>query len=517
MVLELPILSLMLLVPALGAVVVYLLPRTDNSTRILATLFSLIPLGLSIPLVVGFLRPDMLTLATDPLTGRYRAYEEALWIPSINVFYRLGLDELSFSLVILTTILVPLALIFSWDESHRVREFYVMLLVMETTILGVFMALDFFLFFIFWELQLVPMYFLIAIWGGPRKRYAAIKFFLYTQAASLLVLLGVFVFYFYMGGGVEAFNMIAIIEKGPVPLGVVQELLFAALLVGFGTKLPMVPLHTWLPDAHVEAPTAGSVLLAGVLLKMGGYGLIRVNVQMLQQASTDLFWVFAVIGTISIIYGAMVCLAQDDLKRLIANSSISHMGIVMLGIGASLFAFSNGSPGQGRGVMAMGGAIFQMFAHGLISAALFMVAGSVGHRLGTRNISELGGVMNRMPILSGFIITAFLASLGLPGLVGFVAEFTVFLGTYEAFGLWVLLPILTVVLTAAYYLYAVQRAIHGPFNEKLGSLRDIAAYEVMPLGVLAALFALFGVFPTPLMDLFTDWTRVLFETMGGVP
>ncbi len=192
------------------------------------------------------------------------------------------------------------------------------------------------------------------------------------------------------------------------------------------------------------------------------------------------------------------------------------MGIVMLGIGAALFAFSNGSPGEFRGVMGMTGAIYQMFAHGLISAALFMVAGSVGHRLGTRNISELGGIMNRVPLLAGFIIISFLASLGLPGLVGFVAEFTVFLGTYEAFGLWVLVPVLTVVLTAAYYLFAVQRAVHGPFNEKLGTLKDIAGYEIVPLGVLAALFALFGVFPTPLMDLFSDWTRVLFESMAGV-
>ncbi len=515
--LQMPILSLMLLAPAVGAILAYIIPARVNTTRALAVAFSIVPLALSLVLLVGFLRPDLLVLQADPLTGRYKAYEEALWIPHINVFYRLGLDELSFSLVILTALLVPLALIFSWDESHRVREFYAMLLAMETTILGVFMSLDFFLFFVFWELQLVPMYFLIAIWGGPRKRYAAIKFFLYTQAASLLVLLGVLVFYFYMGAGAEAFNMIAIIERGPIPLGVVQQLLFVALLIGFGTKLPMVPLHTWLPDAHVEAPTAGSVLLAGVLLKMGGYGLIRVNVQMLPEASSTLFWVFAVLGTISIIYGALVCLAQDDLKRLIANSSISHMGIVMLGIGAALFAFGSAPAAEMKGAMAMSGAIFQMFAHGLISAALFMVAGSVGHRLGTRNISELGGIMNRVPLLSGFIITAFLASLGLPGLVGFVAEFTVFLGTYEAFGLWVLVPVLTVVLTAAYYLFAVQRAVHGPFNERLGSLRDIALYEIMPLAALAALFALFGIFPAPFMDLFNNWTRLFFESMGGVP
>jgi NADH-quinone oxidoreductase subunit M len=494
-----PILSLALFAPAVAAILVYLFARNGRAARWGALIASLVPLAVSVYLLIGFLRPDLIPLALDPIQGRYRAFEEAAWIPQINVFYRLGVDELSFSLVLLTSILVPLSMIFSWDEKKRVPEFYALLLLMETTMLGVFLSLDFFLFFLFWELQLVPMYFLIAIWGGPRRRYASIKFFLYTQAASLLVLLGIFVFYFYMGAGVDAFNMIAIIETGPIPIGVVQNLLFVALLIGFGTKLPMFPLHTWLPDAHVEAPTAGSVLLAGVLLKMGGYGLIRVNVQMIPEASTELFWVFAVVGTISILYGAIVSLAQDDLKRLVANSSISHMGLVMLGIGASMHAFNSGAPG----VMGISGAIFQL-------------AGSVLHRLGTRNISELGGIMNRMPLLAGFIITAFLASLGLPGLVGFVAEFTVFLGTYEAFGLWVLLPILTVVLTAAYYLYAVQRAVHGPFREELGEPRDITLYEVLPLAVLAVLFALFGIFPALLMDLFNTWTTSFFQAFGGV-
>ena len=282
MVLDIPILSIMLLTPAVGAVLVYFTGRNEETARTTALAISFIPLVLSVVLLLGFFPVTGVELRSFSPVGSpftYRAYESAPWFPNAAVTYTVGVDELSVPLVFLTTLLTTLALIINWDERHRVREFYAMFLFMETTILGVFISLDFFLFFLFWELGLVPMYFIIAVWGGPRKRYAALKFFLFTFAASIPVLIGIFAFFAYGG----TFNMVRLIELARtgalIPAGTVQNLLFVALLAGFGTKLPTWPLHTWLPDAHVEAPTGGSVILAGVLLKLGGYALIRVNVQ----------------------------------------------------------------------------------------------------------------------------------------------------------------------------------------------------------------------------------------------
>jgi len=514
-VLDIPILSIMLLTPAMGAVLVYFTGRNEETARTTALAISFIPLVLSVVLLLGFFPVTGVELRSFSPVGSpftYRAYESAPWLPMYGVTpsgdaavsYSLGVDELSAPLVLLTCILTTLALIINWDEHHRVREFYAMFLFMETTILGVFISLDFFLFFLFWELGLVPMYFIIAVWGGPRKRYAALKFFLFTFAASIPVLIGIFAFFAYGG----TFNMVRLIELARtgalIPAGTVQNLLFVALLAGFGTKLPTWPLHTWLPDAHVEAPTGGSVILAGVLLKLGGYALIRVNVQMLPQGAHEMYWVAAILGTISILYGAIVCLAQDDLKRLVAFSSVSHMGFVTLGIAAGVVA--SGTPATATGgLLGMSGAIFQMFAHGIVSAALFMVAGSLGHKAGTRNISEFGGIAAVTPRLSTFLMIAFLASLGLPGLVGFVAELSVFLGVYAAFGLLVLIPLLTVVFTAAYYIWAMQRAIFGPLNARWKDLEDAHSYETVPLAVLCALFAIFGILPFLLLDMTIQW------------
>jgi len=511
-VLDFPILSVILLAPALGALVVYLGGRNDRTARFAALAISFIPLLLSIVLLLGFFPATGVGLRSYTSPGSsltYRAYESAPWFPNAAVTYTVGVDELSVPLVFLTTLLTTLALIINWDERHRVREFYAMFLFMETTILGVFVSLDFFLFFLFWEVGLVPMYFIIAVWGGPRRRYASLKFFLYTFVASVPVLIGIFAFFLYG----KTFNMVELIELARsgalIPAGTFQNILFVALLAGFGTKLPTWPLHTWLPDAHVEAPTGGSVILAGVLLKLGGYALIRVNVQMLPQGAQDMYWVAAILGTISILYGAIVCLAQDDLKRLVAFSSVSHMGFVTLGIAAGVVAARSPAT-TGGGLLGMSGAIFQMFAHGIVSAALFMVAGSLGHKAGTRNISELGGIAGVTPRISTFMMISFLASLGLPGLVGFVAELSVFLGTYAAFGLLVLIPILTVVLTAAYYIWAMQRAIFGPPNPRWKDLEDAHSYETVPLAVLCALFAVFGILPFLFLDMTVSWAaRVL--------
>src|SRR2546426_2182330 len=511
MLIEFPILTYIVLLPAVGAVFTYL-TGSDRAARAVALAFSLIVLGLSTVLLMGFLWTNVISLPTITTAGNhtYFAVEKTPWVPSFNINYILGVDELSVVLVFLNALLTPLALAISWDERHRVAAFFAMFLFLETTINGVFLSLDMFQFLIFWEVGLVPMYFLIAVWGGPRRRYAAIKFFLYTFLASLPLLVAVFAFYFYSFP--HTFDMTAIIDNTPIPPGVVGDLTFVALLIAFGTKLPTWPLHTWLPDAHVEAPTGGSVILAGVLLKLGGCRLIRFNVQMIPRAALDMWWLLAAAGIISILYGAIVCLAQDDLKRLVAFSSVSHMGFVTLGIAAGVYGFTINGAGRGA-VLGFSGAIFQMFAHGLVSAALFMLAGSLGHKIGTRNISELGGIARKAPWMATFLMISFMASLGLPGLVGFVAGFSVFLGVYAAFGLLVFVPILPGVLTAAYYIWAMQRAIFGPPNPKWETMPDLHGFEVAPLAVLTASFAVFGILPIVIMGLISNWAQGI---LGGL-
>ena len=487
----------------------YLASSSDRAAKLVALAFSLVVLALAAFLLLGFIWPEMFSLVPSDRFGMtYYAVERSEWVPSLGIQYLLGVDELSVLLVFLNALLTPLALAFSWDEHERVPEFFAMFLFMETTVNGVFLSLDMFQFLIFWEVGLVPMYFIISVWGGPRKRYAAMKFFLYTFLASLPLLVTVFAFSFFTG----TFDMTEIIGTTPIPAGEIGDLMFLAMLVAFGTKLPTWPLHTWLPDAHVEAPTGGSVLLAGILLKLGGYGIVRFDIQMLPDAATSLYWVLVVLGVVSILYGAIVCLAQDDLKRLVAFSSVSHMGFVTLGLGAGVYAYTQVGAEPGA-VLGFAGAVFQMFAHGLVSAALFMVAGSLGHKIGTRNISELGGIARRVPRMATFMMVAFLASLGLPGLVGFVAEFTVFLGVYAAFGLLVLVPILTVVFTAAYYIWAMERAIFGPPNPKWEGIKDLESFETAPLSVLVAAFALFGILPFFALEMIAGWSEVV---LGGM-
>jgi proton-translocating NADH-quinone oxidoreductase chain M len=507
MLVDFPILTLIVFLPTIGAICA-VATGSAKLARIIGLGFSLLVLGLATVLLVGFIRSDWITLtSTPPIGGHvYWAPERYDWVPTIGVSYSLAVDELSVVLVFLNALLTPLALAVSWDEHHRVPEFFALFLLMETTVNGVFLALDLFQFLIFWEVGLVPMYFLIAVWGGPRKRYAAIKFFLYTFLASVPLLLAVFALYFYSNP--HTFDMTLIIESTPIPIGAIGDLMFVGLLVAFGTKLPTWPLHTWLPDAHVEAPTGGSVILAGILLKLGGYGLIRFNVQMIPDAAADWYWLLALVGIISILYGAVVCLAQDDLKRMVAFSSVSHMGFVTLGIAAGVYESTH----LRGAVLGIAGAVFQMFAHGLIAAALFMIAGAMGHRLGTRNISELGGIARRVPKTATFMMIAFMASLGLPGLVGFVAEFSVFISVFAAFGLLVLVPVLTVVFTAAYYIWAMQRSLFGPPNPRWESAEDLARFEVAPLAVLAALIAVFGIAPVLLLDMLSTWSN---GVLGG--
>jgi proton-translocating NADH-quinone oxidoreductase chain M len=516
------LLSVLLIIPAFGFLLTWALGSDQRTARGVALLFSLAELTVVSLILVsfwipldGWLGPRLAGQAGAAVPFSY--LERSAWIPQLGMGYVLGVDELSVPLLWLTALLTTLAIVFHWDEEHRPREFYALLLFLEMSLTGVFMALDFFLFLIFWELVLIPMFILIGIWGGPNRRYASLKFLVYTHVGYVIMLLSVFYLYWTFsaeanliayGQNVRTFDMTAFFEaahqRGIPYLSLAAQIpAFIGFLFAFLVKLPSVPFHTWLPDAHVEAPTGGSVILAGVLLKMGGYGLFRINVQILPQAASDLYWVLLIFGTVSILYAAVVCLAQDDLKRLVAYSSVSHMGFVTLGIAAGVYGTAHGN----AAIAALGfaGAIFMMFAHGLISPAMFMVAGAMGHRIGTRNISELGGLAQKTPLTATFMMISFMASLGLPGLVGFVAEFAVFLGVYAAFGLFLFVPILTVVLTAAYMIWAMQRSIFGPLNPRWDKAQDLQRFESLPLGVLSATFALFGIVPILIYELIVPW------------
>ncbi len=467
--------SLMMLVPFLGALAILLWELDERRLRQVALIATAVPLGISLYMWAAVGLPE-----------GYEFLEHYPWIESLGMSYKVGVDGLSLPMVFLTTLLTFLVVVYSWEERERPRQYFSLFLLLEVSLIGVFTALDLFLFYVFWEFVLVPMYFIIGIWGGPRKEYAAIKFFIYTFAGSVLMLVGFMAIYFASGTG--SFDLERLIEaREQLTLGL-QVLTFAALFVGFAVKMPVVPLHTWLPDAHVEAPTAGSVLLAAVLLKMGSYGLIRIALPLLPQGAERFVPVMLAIAILSILYGAMVCLAQRDLKRLIAYSSISHMGVVLLGI-ATLSQLGTV------------GAVYMMFAHGLISAILFMACGSIQHALGTRLIERLGGLALRMPRVGVIITSGFLAGLGLPGMVQFAAEVPVFLATYGKFGLLLALPILTVVLTAGYALWAVARAMHGPISPLSSQAHDAPGYEFWPMLLLVALTVLFGSAPALLVPL----------------
>jgi proton-translocating NADH-quinone oxidoreductase chain M len=430
----------------------------------------------------------------DKTSRAMQFVENYQWIPSIGVNYTVGVDGIGFPLVLLSTIVSVLVIIYSWGENKRPNQFFALLLLNEVGVLGVFTSLDFFLFYIYWEIVLIPMYFLIGTWGGPRKDYAALKFFIYTHVASLVMLLAIFALYFtyQLPDGSRTFNILVLLQAASNPEIFPQSLLniiFAGLLFGFLVKMPAFPFHTWLPDAHVEAPTAGSVVLAALLLKMGGYGIFRIILPLLPYVSKAFVPIIAIIAVISIVYGAFLALSQKDIKKLVAYSSVSHMGFVTLG--AVAFTW-----------LSIQGAMFQQFSHGIITCVLFMSAGTIQHVVGTRVIADLGGLADRMPKFAVIMMAGFMASLGLPGMSGFVAEFMVLTGSYATLPSYTMVVVfLSIAITAAYHLWAMQKAMFGPILKKYLEVHDPHSYELFSMGMIILLSLLFGLMPSLITDI----------------
>jgi len=472
-------LTILVFLPAIAAAVVLLLPKAyEQQAKYVALAASLAILALSIQMFFAF----------DLDASGYQFVVDETWVDvgRFELNYALGVDGLSMPLVVLTTCLTTASVLVSFSISHRPRAYFACLLLLASSVIGVFVALDFLLFFLFWELELFPMFLLIAVWGSGRKEYSATKFVLYTIAGSAFMLVGILVLAF----AGDTFDIRLLSEEGRIsdpliPLGWV----FFFLFIGFAVKLPIVPLHTWLPDAHSDAPTAVSVMLAGVLLKMGGYGLIRMCVTMLPETAEDWDIWFAAIGAISVLYGAFITLRQTDVKRLIAYSSVSHMGLVLLGIGA-------------LGETGLTGAAYQMLAHGLITGLMFVMIGLMYERTHTREIARLGGLARQMPLIATGMVFAGFGSLGLPAMAGFIGEVTVFLGAFERFEWAVLMSIFGVVLSAGYVLWMLQRVVFGPVKHEWDNLSDQDKWWEHAVVVgLAALVILLGVYPAIMMDM----------------
>jgi NADH-quinone oxidoreductase subunit M len=478
------ILSIITYTPLLGAVVLLLPPfkGKDDAVRWTANVFGVLGFLVSLPLWFWY----------DRQFAGFQLVERHPWIQSIGVQYLFGVDGISVLLILLTTLLGAISILSSWTAiTDRVRAYYVFLLLLQTGMLGVFCALDMFLFYVFWEVMLVPMYFLIGIWGGARRLYAAIKFFLYTLVGSVVMLLGILALYFH-SQKIPAFAQTGTFDVTQwYAMGIPADLqywVFLAFFLGFAIKVPMFPFHTWLPDAHVEAPTAGSVILAGVLLKMGTYGFVRFSLPLLPQATLDAVPWMATLAIVSIVYAGLVTLVQKDMKKLIAYSSVSHLGFVMLG----MFALNP---------LGLEGSILQMVNHGLSTGGLFLIVGLIYERRHTKEIAEFGGLAHVMPVYATFTLVLFLASMGLPLLNGFIGEMMILLGAYAANKIWAYWAVSGIVLGAAYLLWLYQRVFWGKITmDENAHLRDLNAREIATLVPLVALCFWIGVYPKPFLD-----------------
>lgn len=467
--------TLLIFLPAVAALIAMLMNRSRPKALLAFSIAaSSVVFVLSLWLLVG----------VDPGNADMQLVEEHSWIPKIGATYNIGIDGLSLLLVLLTTFLTPIALLSSWNSiQEKVKEYVIAMLVLETGMVGVFLAMDLFLFYVFWEVMLVPMYFIIGIWGGPRKVYAAIKFVLFTLAGSVLMLVAILVLYFMHAAqtGVQTFD-IEQLYLTSIPLKP-QLYLFGAFFLAFAIKVPLFPLHTWLPDAHVEAPTAGSVILAGVLLKMGTYGLLRFCLPLFPQASSELAPYVIALAVIGIVYGALVSMVQKDIKRLVAYSSVSHMGFIVLGIFIA-------------NLQSVEGSVIQMVNHGLSTGALFLIVGMIYERRHTRLISEFGGLASKIPVFTVLFLIVMLSSIGLPGLNGFVGEFLILVGTFRENIPMAVVAATGVILAAGYMLWMYRRVMHGEVtNPKNEGLKDLSAREkIILIPVVLAIFAI-GIFP----------------------
>ena len=487
----LPLLSSLIFLPVAGILILFFIPRDKTSLiKSISVITTFITLAISLLILVHF----------NIQNPNFQLEERVSWIPQVNINYHLAVDGLSYSMVFLTALLSFLACIGSFSIKERIKEYFILYLLLEFGMVGTFLALDLFLFYVFWEITLVPMYFLIGIWGGPRKEYAAIKFFLYTLAGSVCMLLGILALYF--NSSPHTFDIIELIRQNNIFAKSFQNIIFLALFFGFAVKVPIFPFHTWLPDAHVEAPTPASVLLAGVLLKMGGYGFFRISYPILPEAAKFFAPYMAVLALISIIYGALVAMAQTDFKKMVAYSSVSHMGFVILGLAAlTPVGFS--------------GAALQMFNHGIITGAMFLLVGVLYDRAHTRDLNAFGGLRGVAPIFSGILIFFSLASLGLPGLSGFVSEFLSLLGAFKPFRLITIISAMGIVITAGYILYMLQRLLLGPLNAKWEKLPEINSREIFTVTPLLILTLVLGVYPKIALDIINPPLQFILARIGG--
>lgn len=479
-----PLLSLLVWLPMLSGVLVLLFAgRSSNTARWMSLFASLGIFLLSLPLAFNF----------DAAQAAMQFVERYPWVPSFKVEYFLGVDGISMPLILLTTFTTVLVVLAGWDViEEKTAQYMAAFLIMEGMMIGTFAALDAVLFYFFFEGMLIPMYLVIGIWGGPRRVYATMKFFLYTFFGSVFMLIALIYMYFQAGS-------FSILDFHKLPLGMTEQILiFFAFLIAFAVKIPMWPVHTWLPDAHVEAPTGGSVILAAIMLKMGGYGLIRFSLPITPDASHVLDSLMIFLSLVAIVYIGFVALVQSDMKKLVAYSSISHMGFVTLGMFIVFMIMAN-PVGEGGAALALEGAMIQMVSHGFISAAMFLAIGVMYDRLHSREISAYGGVVNSMPIFAGFVVLFAMANVGLPGTSGFVGEFMVILASYKA-NFWIaLIAALTLIVGAAYTLWMVKRVIFGEVKHaEVSSMPDLNAREALIMTSLALLVIGLGVWPDPL-------------------